>query len=123
MMIFPAHLATVSNSDGINEGLIIAAAVCLFAATALALASLLLLLFYRQAARWGLWTALGAILFVQFPLLFGAYIYKLDYVPAAMDGTKASPPIWVALAWPLGVLLGSALLAFLWQRRISKTAP
>jgi len=34
------------------------------------------------------------------PILGHAYIYWLDYVPKAMDGTPASPPFWYAMLIP-----------------------
>ena len=45
------------------------------------------------------------------PFAWHFHIYRIDYVPYYQDGTKASPPIWRAMAIPaLPVVCGCALL-------------
>ena len=57
--------------------------------------------------------AVAVILIGLVPFAWHFHIYRIDYVPYYQDGTKASPPIWRAMAIPaLPVLCGFALLFF-----------
>ena len=55
--------------------------------------------------------AMAAILTGIVPLAWHLHLYRIDYVPYDQDGTRASPPIWRAIAIPaLPVLCGCCLL-------------
>ena len=61
--------------------------------------------------------AITVILIGSIPLGWHLHIYRIDFVPYYQDGTKASPPIWKAMAIPvLPFLCGWCLL--LLKRRV-----
>ncbi len=62
--------------------------------------------------------AIAVILIGVAPLAWHLHIYRLDYVPYYQDGTRASPPIWRAMAIPvLPFLCGCFLLLFRLRRQ------
>ena len=121
MQSFSFFLATVSASEELPEmwGR--------FAFTAFIIGSLLacvVLVTSRVARRrsaWFLPTALAAIVFGLVGLAFAAHVYRMDYQPFEIDGTKASPPIWQALAIPAFPILASLASLAVYHRRLPRT--
>lgn len=70
--------------------------------------------------RYGLSFALAAILAGLFPLCFAAYVYAIDYVNVACDGTPASRPLLVAMAIPCIPVVVAGFVSIGWLKRRSK---
>lgn len=73
---------------------------CFLAALAMALVVLIASVACKVTRSWPLRLAAATFLLGLGPLALVYYEYQLDYVAVAMDGTKASGPLWDALFWP-----------------------
>ncbi len=112
-------LATVSASDELPNGWRVVSLVCFVAAAVLCLFSSIVRLFFKNGRQIGLAGALGAVVLGLIPLLFSAYVYYIDYMPVAQDGTDASGPVWKALGVPaLPVFIGGILFRT-WKKHSS----
>ena len=107
MNFCPCFFATVTASEELPDELGWVALVCFCVAAVLGFGSLVIRLFSPLGRRVGRGFALGSFICGLYPLLFWAYIYHIDYVAVAMDGTEASGPLWKHLWVPsLPVLTG-----------------
>jgi len=61
------------------------------------------------------------------PIAFAYHLYRIDFVAVDRDGTRASGPLWRALAWPaaplLVALLAGSIMIFRQRRHITATQP
>ena len=119
MLTFPSFLATVSASDELPEiwGQLAFAAFIL--GSLLACVVLVTSLVARRRSTWFLPTTFAATIFGLAGLAFAAHVYRIDYQPVEIDGTKASPPFWQALAIPALPIMASLAALALHQRRLS----
>lgn len=114
-------LATVSASDELPEAWWEFAFAAFILGSLLACVVLVASLVARHRSSWFLPTAFAAVTFGLAAFAFAAHVYRIDYNPVEIDGTKASPPIWQALAIP-SLLIIAALAAFaVYHRRLSPT--
>lgn len=103
-------IATAFPSEGIDDIWRLIAFACWCSATILGLIALIFCLLPRKNRIKALWITLAGGLFSLYPILFSLHVYRVDFFPVEMDGTRASPPLISALAWPL-LPLGVCLLA------------
>ncbi|MES2594549.1 MAG: hypothetical protein V4662_04395 [Verrucomicrobiota bacterium] len=121
MLSFPSVLATVTASDELPEiwGQFAFAAFilgCLLSCVVLTAS-----LAARRRSAWFLPTTFAAMIFGLAGLAFAAYVYRIDYHAVEIDGTKASPPVWQALAIPSLPFIASLAAFAVYRRRSSPT--
>ena len=112
MQSFPSVLGTVTASDELPE----IWGQCAFASFILGclLACVLLVtsVTVRRRSAWFIPTTFAAVTLGLAGLAFAAHVYRIDYQAVEIDGTKASPPFWQAMALPsIPVLASLAALA------------
>lgn len=117
MRFFPFVLATVSASDELPKVWSKFALAAFLVGSLLACVVLVSSLVLRRRSAWFLPMVWAAMLLASGALAFAAHVYRIDYHPVEIDGTKASPPVWQALALPsLPLLASAAALALYWRR-------
>ena len=121
MLKFSSVLATVSPSDELPEIWWQFAFAAFILSSLLACIMLVISLVTRRRSTWFLPIAFTAMIFGFTGLAFAAHVYRIDYHPVEIDGTKASPPYWQALAIPSFPVLASLAALAVYHRRFSPT--
>jgi hypothetical protein len=121
MPVFATALATVSPSDELPDIWWRFASAAVILGSLLACAMLVSSLVARRRATWFLPTTFAAMILGSAGLAFAAHVYRIDYNPVEIDGTKASPPFWQALAAPSLPLIASLAALAVYHRRLSPT--
>lgn len=110
-------LATVSASDELPEIWWQFAFAAFILGCLLACVALVASVITRRRSTWFLPTMFAAMIFGLAGLAFAAHVYRIDYDPVEIDGTKASAPFWQALAVPsLPIIASLAALAVYYRR-------
>jgi hypothetical protein len=117
MPTFSSVLATVSASDELPEIWWQFAFGAFIIGSLLACVVVVNSIVARRRSTWFLPTTFAAMIFGLAGLAFAAHVYRIDYNPVEIDGTKASPPFWQALAVPSLPIIAS-LAAFAVNHRI-----
>jgi|GEM_PF-3279437 hypothetical protein len=120
MVIFPSVLATVSASDELPEIWWQLAFAAFILGSLLACVVLVTSLATRRRSAWFLPTTFAAMIFGFAALAFAAHVYRIDYNAVEIDGTKASPPFWQALAFPSLPIVVSLAAFALYRRRLAR---
>lgn len=119
MLNLPSVLATVSASDELPEIWWQCGIAAFVLGSLLACVVLVTSCVARRRSTWFLPTLFVAMIIGLAGFAFAAQVYRMDYNPVEIDGTKASPPFWQALAVPgLPVMATLAALA-VYHRRLS----
>ncbi len=121
MLTFSSLLATVSASDELPEIWWQFAFAAFILGCLLACAVLVACLVIRRRSTWFLPTTFAAMIFGLAGLAFAAHVYRIDYNPVEIDGTKASPPFWQALAVPSLPIIFSLAAFAVYHRRLPLT--
>jgi hypothetical protein len=121
MLTFSSVLATVSTSDELPEIWWQFAFAAFILGSLLACVVLLTSLVTRRRSTWFLPTTFAAMIFGLAGLAFASHVYRIDYQPVEIDGTKASPPFWQALAIPSLPVIASLAALAAHHRRLSPT--
>jgi hypothetical protein len=121
MLTFSSVLATVSASDELPETWWQFAFAAFILGSLLACVVLVTSLVARRRSTWFLPTAFVAMIFGLAGLAFAAHVYRIDYNPVEIDGTKASPPFWQTLAIPSLPIMATLAAFAIYQRRLSRT--
>lgn len=121
MLTFAYVLATVSASDDLPEVWWQFAFAAFILGSLLACVVLVTSVFTRRRSAWFLPTTFAAMIFGLAGLAFAAHFYRIDYNPVGIDGTKASPPFWQALAIPSLPVVASLVALAVHHRRLSPT--
>ena len=113
----PLILATVSASEDLPDAWGQTALIAFLVASVLACLTFVYSCLPRRRAAWFYPTSISALLLGAVAVAFAAHVYSIDFVAVDTDGTKASPPIWQALALPcLPILVSLAALAIYHKR-------
>lgn len=113
----PLILATVSASEELPDAWGQMALIAFLIASVLACLAFVDSCLSRRRAAWFYPASISAILLGAVAVAFAAHVYTIDFVAVDTDGTKASPPIWQALAVPsLPILISLAALAIYHKR-------
>ena len=119
MLTVTSVVATVSASDELPESWSQFAFAAFIVGSLLAYRVLVTSLVARRRSAWFLPTASAAVTFGLVTFAFAAHVYRIDYNPVEIDGTKASPPIWQALAIPSLPIIASLAAFAIHHRRFS----
>lgn len=121
MLTVTSVVATVSASDDLPESWWQFAFAAFLVGSLLACVVFVASLVARRRAAWFLPTAFAAVIFGLAALSFAAHVYRIDYNPVEMDGTKASPPLWQALAIPSLPIMATLAAFAIHHRRLPPT--
>jgi hypothetical protein len=98
-------LATVSVSEEIEDTIYLVFMLAFLLSILFCLVALILRVFFTNKTSVLRAASVAAMAFSIGPIAFAWYVYKIDYVPAEIDGTRASGPLWKQLAQPIAPLL------------------
>ena len=121
MLTFASVLATVSASDELPEIWWQFAFAAFILGSLLACVVLVTSVVTRRRSAWFLPTTFAAIIFGLAGLAFAAHVYRIDYNPVEIDGTKASPPFGQVMAVPSLPIIASLAAFAVYHRRLSPT--
>lgn len=116
-------LATCTASEELPRWMSQVAIIALLGAALFAVAALFLAYFSPCRVTLAKVCSLLALTVGAYPFCFAWYVHYIDFVPIAMDGTPASPPLIQTLAIPaLPIFIGLAAI-LLRSKRPCKTLP
>ena len=121
MLPFPSVLATVTASDELPEIWWQCAFAAFILGCLLTCVVLVTSLVARRRSAWFLPTAFAGMIFGLAGLAFASRVYWIDYRAVEIDGTKASPPFWQALAVPSLPILATIAALTVYRRRMALT--
>ena len=121
MLTFAYVIATVSASDELPEIWWQFAFAAFILGSLLALFALVNSVVTHRRSAWFLPTTFAAMIFGLAGLAFAAHVYRIDYNPVEIDGTKASPLFWQELAVPSLPIIASLAAFAVYHRRLSPT--
>jgi hypothetical protein len=120
MLTFSSVFATVSASDELPEIWMQFAFAAFFLGSLLACVVLVTSLVAYRRSTWLLQTTFVAMIFGMAGLAYAAHVYRIDYHPVEIDGTKVSPYFWHALAIPSLPVVASLAA---WVVQLRKLSP
>ena len=121
MLPLPSIIATVTASDELPEVWWQYAFAAFLLGCLLTCVVLVTSLVARRRSVWFLPTAFAGMIFGFAGLAFASHVYRIDYQAAEIDGTKASPPFWQALAVPSLPILATIAALTVYHRRTALT--